>query len=326
MKNDMQEKKSVMDEKFYRTLISGISDYAIYMIDTGGHVSSWNAGAKRFKGYIAEEILGQHFSRFYTPEDRAVDLPGTALRRAREEGKYEAEGWRVRKDGSRFWAHVVIDPIYNDAGTLVGYAKVTRDVTERKHAEDALRDSEQRFRLLVQGVTDYALYMLSPEGIVTNWNSGAERIKGYTHQDIVGHHFSRFYSEEDRASGLPQRALQTAADTGRFEAEGWRVRKDGSRFWAHVVIDAIHTETGELVGFAKITRDMTEKKKADEALAAADARRWNRSASSPAASRTISTTCCRCCRADWSCSRCRATTAPPAPSTACAARSTAARA
>jgi PAS domain S-box-containing protein len=271
MKNDMQEKKSVMDEKFYRTLISGISDYAIYMIDPGGHVSSWNAGAKRFKGYVAEEILGEHFSRFYTSEDRAANLPETALQRAREEGKYEAEGWRIRKDGSRFWAHVVIDPIYNDAGTLVGYAKVTRDVTERKHAEDALRDSEQRFRLLVQGVTDYALYMLSPEGIVTNWNSGAERIKGYTHQDIVGHHFSRFYSEEDRASGLPQRALQTAADTGRFEAEGWRVRKDGSRFWAHVVIDAIHTETGELVGFAKITRDMTEKKKADEALAAADA-------------------------------------------------------
>jgi PAS domain S-box-containing protein len=271
MKNDMQEKKSVMDEKFYRTLISGISDYAIYMIDTGGHVSSWNAGAKRFKGYIAEEILGQHFSRFYTPEDRAVDLPGTALRRAREEGKYEAEGWRIRKDGSRFWAHVVIDPIYNDAGTLVGYAKVTRDVTERKHAEDALRDSEQRFRLLVQGVTDYALYMLSPEGIVTNWNSGAERIKGYSKQEIVGQHFSRFYSEEDLARGLPQHALRTAADTGRFEAEGWRIRKDGSRFWAHVVIDAIRTETGELVGFAKITRDLTEKKKADEALAAADA-------------------------------------------------------
>jgi len=267
----MQQEKSIMDEQYYRYLISGISDYAIYMIDPGGHVSSWNAGAKRFKGYVAQEILGEHFSRFYTPEDRAANLPEKALRRALEEGKYESEGWRMRKDGSRFWAHVVIDPIYNDAGTLLGFAKVTRDVTERKRAEDALRESEQRFRLLVQGVIDYALFMVSPEGVVTNWNPGAERIKGYTQQEIVGQHFSRFYTDEDRAAGLPQRALGTAAAAGRFEAEGWRVRKDGSHFWAHVVIDAIRADDGQLVGFAKITRDLTEKKKADEALAAAQA-------------------------------------------------------
>jgi len=267
----MQQEKSIMDEQYYRYLISGISDYAIYMIDPGGHVSSWNAGAKRFKGYVAQEILGEHFSRFYTPEDRAANLPEKALRRALEEGKYESEGWRMRKDGSRFWAHVVIDPIYNDAGTLLGFAKVTRDVTERKRAEDALRESEQRFRLLVQGVIDYALFMVSPEGVVTNWNPGAERIKGYTQQEIVGQHFSRFYTDVDRAAGLPQRALGTAAAAGRFEAEGWRVRKDGSHFWAHVVIDAIRADDGQLVGFAKITRDLTEKKKADEALAAAQA-------------------------------------------------------
>ena len=271
MKDDMQQQQSTMDEQFYRTLISGISDYAIYMIDPGGHVSSWNAGAKRFKGYVAQEILGQHFSRFYTPEDRAARLPEQALRCALEEGKYESEGWRMRKDGSRFWAHVVIDPIYNDAGALLGFAKVTRDVTERKRAEDALRESEQRFRLLVQGVTDYALFMLSPQGVVTNWNQGAERIKGYGQHEIVGQHFSRFYTEQDRADGKPGRALGTAADTGRFEAEGWRVRKDGTHFWAHVVIDAIRDDKGELVGFAKITRDLTEKKKADEALAAAQA-------------------------------------------------------
>jgi len=264
--NDLTPKQPWPDERRYQYLITGISDYAIYMLDPNGLVSSWNSGANRFKGYVAQEILGEHFSRFYTPEDREAGKPARALATALKEGKYEAEGWRVRKDGSRFWAHVVIDPIYNEEGVLLGFAKVTRDVTERKRAEDALRESEQRFRLLVNGVTDYALFMLSPEGTVTNWNPGAERIKGYRQDEIVGSHFSRFYTPEDRESGVPRRALETAASAGRFEAEGWRVRKDGSRFWAHVVIDAIRSDAGELLGFAKITRDLTEKKKADEAL------------------------------------------------------------
>ena len=267
----MQEKKVLSDERRYQYLISGINDYAIYMLDPQGHVSSWNAGANRFKGYVAQEILGQHFSRFYTDEDRESGLPERALKTALEQGKFESEGWRVRKDGSRFWAHVVIDPIYNEEGVLLGFAKVTRDVTERKQAEDRLRESEQRFRLLVQGVTDYAIYMLSPEGTVTNWNSGAERIKGYTQDEIVGSHFSRFYTDEDRDAGVPERALSTAAETGRFEAESWRVRKDGTRFWAHVIIDAIHDDHGRLVGFAKITRDLTEKKRIADALEAANA-------------------------------------------------------
>ncbi|MGZ5201339.1 MAG: PAS domain S-box protein, partial [Telluria sp.] len=255
----------------FQYLIAGISDYAIYMIDPDGYITSWNAGAQRFKGYAEREIIGEHFSRFYTPEDRAAGLPARALGIALAEGKYEAEGWRVRKDGTRFWAHVVIDPIYDEQGELLGYAKVTRDVTERKHAEDALRESEQRFRLLVQGVTDYAIFMLSPEGVVSNWNVGAQRIKGYTEQEIVGSHFSRFYTEEDRQAGAPQRALAVAASVGRWEHEGWRVRKDGTRFWAHVVIDAIRNEDGSLLGFAKITRDLTEKKAAADALAEANA-------------------------------------------------------
>jgi len=271
MSENMQQKKIMSDERRYQYLITGINDYAIYMLDPQGHVSSWNAGANRFKGYVAQEILGEHFSRFYTDEDRESGLPARALATALQHGKFESEGWRVRKDGSRFWAHVVIDPIYNEDGILLGYAKVTRDVTERKKAEDKLRESEQRFRLLVQGVTDYAIYMLSPEGVVTNWNSGAERIKGYTHDEIVGSHFSRFYTPEDRAAGVPRRALSTAGETGRFEAEGWRVRKDGTRFWAHVIIDAIQDDDGKLMGFAKITRDLTEKKRTAEALEAANA-------------------------------------------------------
>ena len=259
-------KQPMSDEQRFQYLVSGISDYAIYMLDPDGFVSSWNAGARRFKGYLTHEILGQHFSRFHTPEDQAAGMPARALAQALAEGKFEAEGWRVRKDGGRFWAHVVIDPIYDEHGTLLGYAKVTRDVTERKKAEDALRESEQRFRLLVQGVTDYAIYMLSPEGKVSNWNVGAERIKGYTWDEIVGQHFSRFYTEQDRGAGVPKLALSTAARVGRYEAEGWRLRKDGTRFWAHVVIDAIRDAGGELVGFAKITRDLTEKKAAAEAL------------------------------------------------------------
>jgi PAS domain S-box-containing protein len=259
------------DEQRFQYLVSGIRDYAIYMIDPAGFVSSWNAGAQRFKGYLAHEALGQHFSRFHTPEDQAAGLPARALAVALAEGKFEAEGWRVRKDGTRFWAHVVIDPIYDEESTLLGYAKITRDITERKKAEDALRESEQRFRLLVQGVTDYAIYMLSPQGVVSNWNVGAERIKGYSWDEIVGEHFSRFYTEEDQAAKVPVHALSTAAGVGRYEAEGWRLRKDGTRFWAHVVIDAIRDEAGELVGFAKITRDLTEKKAAAEALEQANA-------------------------------------------------------
>jgi PAS domain S-box-containing protein len=259
-------KPPLTDEQRFQYLIAGISDYAIYMLDPSGHIASWNAGAQRFKGYQPHEILREHFSRFYTPEDQATDLPARALAQALEHGKYEAEGWRVRKDGTRFWAHVVIDPIYDEQRNLLGYAKITRDVTERKKAEDALRESEQRFRLLVQGVTDYAIYMLSPEGTVSNWNVGAERIKGYSYDELVGSHFSRFYTDEDRERGLPARALGTAAREGRYEAEGWRVRKDGTRFWAHVIIDAIHGEEGELLGFAKITRDLTEKKRTEEAL------------------------------------------------------------
>jgi PAS domain S-box-containing protein len=249
-----------------RLFISSVTDYAIYMLSPEGKVVSWNAGAERFKGYKAEEIIGQHFSRFYSPEDQATGLPARALKTARETGKFEAEGWRMRKDGTRFWASVVIDPIRDASGELVGFAKITRDITEKRAAQEALRESEQRFRMLVQGVTDYAIYMLSPSGEITNWNAGARRIKGYEHDEVVGTHFSRFYTEDDRENGLPQRALKQAAEAGRFEAEGWRVRKDGTRFWAHVVIDPIRNDDGTLVGFAKITRDITERKNAAAAL------------------------------------------------------------
>ncbi len=250
----------------YRLLVDAITDYAIYMLDPDGHVSSWNSGANRFKGYTEAEIMGEHFSRFYTLEDREAGVPQRALLTAATEGRFEAEGWRVRKDGERFWAHVVIDPIRHPGGGLIGYAKITRDLSERKLAEEVLRRSEEQFRLLLQGVTDYAIYMLTPQGKVSSWNPGAQRIKGYEPSEIIGQHFSRFYTEEDRAGDLPRKALETAAAEGRFEKEGWRVRKDGTRFWANVIIDAIRAEDGLLIGFAKVTRDVTEKRQAQDAL------------------------------------------------------------
>ena len=248
----------------YEVLIQGVVDYAIYMLDLDGLVASWNPGAEKIKGYTEVEILGEHFSRFYTPEDRAAGGPERALRMAIETGRFTAEAWRCRKDGSRFWALVVIDPIYQD-GTLIGFAKITRDMTEQREAQLAAMETERRFRLLVESVTDYAICMLSPEGRVTNWNAGAERIKGYAASEIIGQHFSRFYTDEDIAAGKPEMALATAQRDGHYEAEGWRRRKDGSRYWASAVVDAIYDE-GKLIGFAKITRDLTERQDAQHRL------------------------------------------------------------
>jgi len=246
-------------------LIERVADYAIYMLNPDGTVASWNAGARRFKGYTDQEILGQHFSRFYTEKDLAAGVPARALRTALEAGRFEDEGWRVRKDGTQFWASVVIDPIYDDNGELFGFAKITRDITDKKLARDVLRHTEEQFRLLVESVVDYAIYMLSPEGVVTTWNAGARKIKGYLAEEIVGSHFSRFYTDDDRRNGMPERILGMVRERGRFEAEGLRVRKDGSTFRASVVIDAIHDADGKLVGFAKITRDITERTQLEDA-------------------------------------------------------------
>lgn len=250
----------------YRLLIEAVTDYAIYMLDRNGIVSSWNAGARRFKGYEAHEIIGEHFSRFYPEAERLAGTPDRALATAAGEGQFEAEGWRIRKDGSRFWAHVVIDPIFDEGGGLVGFAKITRDLTERRAAYEALRHSEEQLRLLMQTVSDYAIYMLDPLGNVASWNLGAERIKGYRAEEIIGEHFSRFYTAEAIANGEPQAALATACREGRFEKEGIRVRKNGTEFWANVVIKPILGEHGAVIGFAKVTRDVSERREAQREL------------------------------------------------------------
>jgi PAS domain S-box-containing protein len=267
MTAEREAQQAIIDsERRFRLLVEGVVDYAIYMLDTNGVITNWNRGAERMKGYASSDIIGRHFSIFYSPQDRQLGLPARALATALAEGRFEAEGWRVCKDGSRFWASVIIDPVYEEGGELIGFAKITRDISERKAAEDALADSERQFRMLVSGVVDYSLFMVDPNGIVASWNAGAEKIKGYQAEEILGQHISRFYTEADRAAGAPMKALHAAATKGRFETEAWRVRKDGTLFWANVVLDAIHDETGALVGFAKITRDITDKRAAQQQL------------------------------------------------------------
>jgi len=241
------------------------TSFAIYTLAPDGIVTSWNTGAEQFTGYTADDIVGRHFSILLQHSEDGSNRANEVLRLAAV-GRVEEESWRIRKDGSRFWAEYVIDPVYDDNGLLLGFINITRDMTDRLNDQAKLHRAEEQFRLLVQSVTDYAIFMLSPEGIVTNWNAGAERIKGYTADEIVGKHFSEFYTEEEKEQGLPSLALAAAAKTGRFEREGWRVRKDGSKFLANVVIDPIRDADGSLIGFAKITRDITEQRAAEEAL------------------------------------------------------------
>jgi len=258
-----KELQHPLGDESYRLLVEAVRDYAIFVLDRHGRVLTWNAGAERIKGYAAGEIIGQHFSKFYPPEALARNHPDEELKAAERDGAFEEEGWRVRKDGSRFWASVVITALRDRAGMLVGFGKVTRDLTQMREHEEVLKQSEERFRLLVERVTEYAIFMLDVNGYVATWNSGAERIKGYQGGEIIGRHFRAFYPKEVADSGYPEHELEIAATKGSFFDEGWRVRKDGSRFWAHVTITALRDDEGRLRGFAKLTRDMTESKRAE---------------------------------------------------------------
>lgn len=248
-----------LDDDIYRLLVEQTRDYAVFALTPDGLVATWNTGAERLKGYRREEIVGQHFSRFYLPDDLARGWPARELQEAAALGRFEDEGWRIRKDGSRFWANVVITALRDRDGNLVAFSKFTRDLTSRRESEEALRQSEERFRLLVEGVTDYAIYMLDVDGRITSWNGGAQRITGYQRDEIVGEHLSVLYSPEERGT-LPWTELAEARNSGRAETEGWRTKKNGERFWARVVLTALHDAQGRLYGFAKVTQDLTERR------------------------------------------------------------------
>lgn len=254
---------SSRDDIFAR-LVDAVEDYAIFVLDRHGVVSSWNPGARKIKGYERDEIVGRHFSTFYPPHDVQRGWPEQELAMAALHGRFEDEGWRVRKDGSRFWANVIITALRHDDGELYGFAKITRDLSERRRDEELLRQSEERFRLLVDSVRDHAIYMLAPDGRIESWNSGAQALKGYPAAEVLGRHFSMFFTAEDRAAGKPQQELNDALRTGRVQGEGWRVRRDGSVFWATVKLTAVHDAEGRPLGFAKVTRDMTEQRRLAE--------------------------------------------------------------
>ncbi|HEU4601286.1 MAG TPA: PAS domain S-box protein [Steroidobacteraceae bacterium] len=249
-----------LDADTLRLLIDSTTDYAIFLLDPQGNVQSWNAGAQRMQGYEPHEIIGKHFSTFYPDEAKARNWPAQELEFAARDGRFEDEGWRVRKDGTLFWANVVITALRDQTGRLVGFGKVSRDLSERRRAEQQMRESEERFRLMVENTLDYAIFMLDPDGNVASWNAGAQRIKGYKADEIIGKHFSTFYPQEAVDRGWPQEELRRAIKGGRFEDEGWRVRKDGSMFWANVVITALFLPDGTLRGFAKVTRDMSQRR------------------------------------------------------------------
>lgn len=260
------EVKLRRSEESFRLMVETVTDYAIFMLDATGHIVTWNEGAKKIKGYSAAEIIGKHFSTFYTDEDLKTGKPARELKIAIATGKYEEEGWRVRKDGSVFWANVVITALFNQQNKHIGFSKVTRDLTDRKNNEEALRRSEERYRSLVEQVSDYEICMLDEKGRIVSWNEGAKKIKGYSSEEIIGKYFTVFYPEEDILNGKPSYELSVAKKEGKYEEEGWRLRKGGSRFWASVVITAIYNADNILLGYSKVTKDLTEKKEAEKAL------------------------------------------------------------
>jgi PAS domain S-box-containing protein len=253
-------------ERFLRLLVGDVQDYAIFLLDPTGRVASWNSGARRIKGYERSEIVGRHFSCFYPSDAIAKGWPDYELRMAVQHGRFADEGWRLRKDGTRFWASIVITALRPSDAMGAGFLKITRDLTERRLAEEAVRQSEERLRLLIDGVREYAIFLLSPEGLVMSWNAGAQRINGYETTEIIGRHFSCLYVPDAVSSGKPEWALAAANKEGSVEGEGWLLRKDGTPYWANLVITALNHVDGKDLGYIMITRDLTDRRRIEELL------------------------------------------------------------
>jgi PAS domain S-box-containing protein len=240
--------------------IDSLTDYAVIRLDPEGRVRSWHPGAERVTGYRAEEIIGHPVTVLHAEDDRRPGQVEQELAAAARDGRYETEGWRVRKDGSRFWASVVLAPVRGDDGAVQGFVQVTQDQSKRREQELESRAIEQ----MLDAITDYEVIRLDADGTVRSWSPGAQRLKQYTAADVLGHHVSMFYTEEDRSAGLAGREMAAAARDGRYETEGWRVRKDGSRFWAWVALAPILDAGGVVQGFVKVARDLSERREQEQ--------------------------------------------------------------
>jgi PAS domain S-box-containing protein len=262
--------KLVESEGWFRLLVEGVTDYAIYMLDPLGNVVTWNMGAERSKGYKAEEILGQDYSIFFTPEEVEAGEPARELATAARAGRYEAEAWRVRKDGSRFWALVTLTAIRDAQGELRGFAKVTRDMTERKAAEEAMRirNAElDRYRIIVENISDYVILTLDADGRIDSWSPGARIVLGYKAEEVMGKEYSLVFTAEEIEAGKPRQEIEDAERCGSCATDSWRVRRDGSRFWASGSLTAVRDDAGKLTGFIRVARDLTCHKQVEDAQA-----------------------------------------------------------
>jgi PAS domain S-box-containing protein len=243
-----------------------VTDYAFITFDPENRITSWSRGAERILGYVEAEVLGQPGSIFFTPEDRLKGGDEQELATARQEGCAEDERWHLRRDGSRFWGSGITTAHRDSQGHLQGYSKIFRDLTTRRRMEERLRESEDRFRLFSDNVTDYALVPVDTAGNVSGWNAGAERTFGYPEPEIVGQPVRLFFTPEDREKGESEKDLSRALAEGRAEDERWMVRRDGSRFWARWVTTPMRDKAGNLRGFAKVLRDETERKELEDQL------------------------------------------------------------
>ncbi|HEY9176455.1 MAG TPA: PAS domain-containing protein, partial [Flavipsychrobacter sp.] len=260
-----------MENRIFEQVLMDLEDYALILLNAHGEIASWNKGAERINGYTENEVKNKNFEIFCTSEDRAAGLPGKLLKEADTKGRAQREGWCMGKDEDKFWANVTIAPVKDTDGSTTGYVMITHDLSERVAAEKTIRDYEsdlremalksQRLRdiyqVFISEVEDYAITMLDENGIIVDWNPGSEKIKGYSYDEIIGKHLSVFYPVEDRATLLPESLLLKAGKEGRAEHQGWRIKKDGNSFWAHVIIIAVYDKKGVVRNFVKITKDLT---------------------------------------------------------------------
>nr|WP_321983834.1 PAS domain-containing protein [uncultured Lichenicoccus sp.] len=245
-------------------LVPAMSEHNVCIVDIDGVVTSWKSSTDAADDDGASAFVGQPFSRLFTAEDQARRKPDQLLTLARARGGFEEESWRVRRDGSRYWASVVVEPMHDKQRNIIGFATMTRDISELRALRDALRRSEQRLSLVMNSIAHYAVFVLDMDGVVASWNTAAERTLGYAKQDIIGQHFSCLFSAGDQAAGIPAGMLSAARARGQFEDEGWRIRRDGTRFQARIVVDPIHDEHGEITGFAHVIRDITQQRTIDD--------------------------------------------------------------